>query len=1056
MSRSRLSLGPYSMNTRNSLYFWFCLLGILGSAVAVTAQPTITQQPASVSVASGQPAILSVAATGTGTVSYQWRRLGQPIAGAIGNTLTLPVAKLVDASFYDVEVKDGQGRTLSQSAQLGITAPVATEIYRMDTTFAPYFSQTGRSPFSWVQSAAVASDGSVVIGGGFWAFMGQPRECLARVNAAMELDPSFHPSVNACVRNVRIQPDGKILISGEFNQVDGAPRNGLARLNQDGSLDTSFDPGPALAGADFVLAFALQSDGKILVGCNSPTWIQAGRAGLVRMLPTGQPDPGFAPPSRASVVSQVVLAPEGKIYVGGGFAAGDPATETNVMRLNFDGSLDRTFASPILTSTQGATALALQSDGKIIVASGYMQPVRYDSRGAVDTAFDASHGGVVRALYLQPDGKIIAGYGSQYGTLGDPESLVRWNSDGSRDTSFAAPNPDGSVLGLGPHPDGGVVVCGEFTHIGTTAAAGVGRLSAPGALLGAPLGSHGYPGTVDYVIPLPGGRWLAGGAFTHVGVIPRAGLAVLDADGSVDASFDCGAGLGTLGGRRGTISSMVRDGLGRIVIAGDFTLYSGHPCRNLVRLLSDGTWDSQFLPDWGLENCTLKIDPRGRLYVTARTTIYRLSDSGSIEPEFQAASALKSAPYGFAFQPDQKIAYGSGAYGENSIGMGRLNADGSADGTFNSGSGFSWGRVFMVSVQPDGKILVGGDFTSFNGRESRGLVRLLPSGAVDRSFYRWSLRTANIMHTLPLSDGSMLVSGNLDDDVMTPVPDRRITSLWHLGSDWQLISLAAYDANGSSEVFALDDGRLMLAGAAAKRGSVHANGLVLLKPESVSPVPVIVTSPVNTVVRTGDTATLMVKAGGEGTFSYGWRRNGGWLVGATQPTLTISDAQESAGGSYDVVVWSEFGAVLSQAAILVVHNEAQTDFGGWASANFTASELGDSSISGFPADPDGVGVSNLMRYAFKLPARGQLIGNPVQIIARTVTSGEQRLVLTFPRKTYAPGLRYVVEGASSLPGPWSVVDSFAPGFPESVEVIDSVAVSSATSRFLRVRVEQAP
>ena len=63
-----------------------------------------------------------------------------------------------------------------------------------------------------------------------------------------------------------LQPDGKVLIGGYFNSVNNTARSGIARLNADGSLDTGFQNGMAGADAPSVLSLVLQPDGRVLIG----------------------------------------------------------------------------------------------------------------------------------------------------------------------------------------------------------------------------------------------------------------------------------------------------------------------------------------------------------------------------------------------------------------------------------------------------------------------------------------------------------------------------------------------------------------------------------------------------------------------------------------------------------------------------------------------------------------------------------------------------------------------------------------------------------------------
>jgi VCBS repeat-containing protein len=84
--------------------------------------PTINAQPQSQTVAPGTSATFNVAATGTGTLSYQWRKNGADIAGATGQSFVIASAQSTDAGVYSVRVSDSTGNTLSLDANLTVSS----------------------------------------------------------------------------------------------------------------------------------------------------------------------------------------------------------------------------------------------------------------------------------------------------------------------------------------------------------------------------------------------------------------------------------------------------------------------------------------------------------------------------------------------------------------------------------------------------------------------------------------------------------------------------------------------------------------------------------------------------------------------------------------------------------------------------------------------------------------------------------------------------------------------------------------------------------------------
>lgn len=262
-----------------------------------------------------------------------------------------------------------------------------------------------------------------------------------------------------------------------------------------GALDPGFGSGGTVtttigSGGSEVHALAIQSDGKI-VAAGETAVASAGDFALARYNVNGTLDTGFgsggavttAVGSLWSLARAVAVQPDGKIVAVGGSYDGSEY-EFALVRYNASGSLDTTFGTggevvtPIVASGGGeAYAVALQTDGKIVVggSSGDNRDfvlARYNPDGSLDTGFGASGIvqtaiGVLRALALQPDGKIVAAGGSGF------FALARYNSDGSLDASFGTggtvtTDPIGQGFGnaLALQADGKIVVGGTIAISG--------------------------------------------------------------------------------------------------------------------------------------------------------------------------------------------------------------------------------------------------------------------------------------------------------------------------------------------------------------------------------------------------------------------------------------------------------------------------------------------------------------------------------------------------------------------------------------------------------------
>lgn len=354
---------------------------------------------------------------------------------------------------------------------------------------------------------AIQSDGKIVLGGTIPNGDGQVG-ALLRLNTNGTLDSSFGTggivtsnfgiTDGAAVTAVAIQPNGQILVAavGDF-LVDGS----VGRFNPDGSVDTSFGNGgfavskSLSSGAGTLSLMALQADGKILV---------TGGSLIGRYTSTGQLDPTFGSggiaPLTSALTTAIALQSDGKILVTTGIGA--PTTLTGaqflpvqqagtISRYNTDGSLDTTFAiSGQAACVASAAAMAIQSNGKIVVAgtitSALMTTesggitvinnqtgfgvVRYNANGSVDTTFNpgggiGSGGGVITgfgnsfpagsafALAIQSNGEIVvagqAGIGNQY-FASSSFVLARYTSAGRLDTSFGSNGIVITTLSQGP------------------------------------------------------------------------------------------------------------------------------------------------------------------------------------------------------------------------------------------------------------------------------------------------------------------------------------------------------------------------------------------------------------------------------------------------------------------------------------------------------------------------------------------------------------------------------------------------------------------------------
>ena len=306
------------------------------------------------------------------------------------------------------------------------------------------------------------------------------------IAAPGDLDLTFNGSGKATVsfggsspeaRATAIQSDGKIIVAGYATPLTTLVF-ALARYNSDGTLDTSFDGDgkvtTAISGNNLIgFSVAIQSDGKIVVGGLVTSGFVVVRYNADGSLDTSFDTDGIAFSPNISglftgVVGVVGIQQDGKIVIAGGCNI-NISFDFCVVRFNANGSLDTSFDSDGVVSTSispnwdYANAVAIQADGKIVVAGqsrndtdGWDQIaiVRYNTDGSLDTSFDGDgklttivgnrqSSDYANAVAIQSDNKIVVAGRGITSSGGNDFALVRYNSNGSLDTTF---DTDGIIL----------------------------------------------------------------------------------------------------------------------------------------------------------------------------------------------------------------------------------------------------------------------------------------------------------------------------------------------------------------------------------------------------------------------------------------------------------------------------------------------------------------------------------------------------------------------------------------------------------------------------------
>jgi uncharacterized delta-60 repeat protein len=390
-----------------------------------------------------------------------------------------------------------------------------------------------------------------------------------------------------------------------------------------GGLDPSFGQGGVVTTSigpsyDDAYALAVQPDGKAIAAGGSWNGSDYDLA-IVRYGSNGSLDPSFGSGGKVTtpvgpkndVAAALVLQPDGKV-VAAGYSSHGYTSDFMLVRYNANGTLDSGFGSggkamAALGSgaEDGANALVLQPDGKLVAAGGvsngsrsFFALARFNANGSLDTSFGqagkvtteigSSYAGAM-ALALQPDGKLVAAGGASNGSHSDV-ALARYNANGTLDPGFGS---GGTVItAIGPEydaatalallPDGKLVVAGQSWN-GSIYELVLARYS-PTGLLDPSFGSSGK--TTTAIAPdgsaaralavQPDGKLVAAGYAENTGSSQQLALARFSPNGTLDPSFGTGGKLmPALNAEFSGANALALQPDGRLVAAGQSNYNSG-------------------------------------------------------------------------------------------------------------------------------------------------------------------------------------------------------------------------------------------------------------------------------------------------------------------------------------------------------------------------------------------------------------------------------------------------------------------------------------------------
>ncbi len=465
-----------------------------------------------------------------------------------------------------------------------------------------------------------------------------------------------------------------------------------------------------------------------------------------------------------------------------------------------------TAAAYAVTANDGFTSdvnnsvntIAIEPDGKIIIGGNFTRLgitprnhiARLNADGTLDASFDPNADNSVNSIAVQPDGKIIIGGNFTSIGLTPRNHTARLNADGTIDTSFD-PNANNSVSTIAMQSDGKIIVGGNFTSIGGVGVSSVVRLNADGSLDG----SFNPPlsGNINSIALQPDGKIIIGGdsvnrlntdgtrdVYFYRPQISHINSIALQPDGKIIIGGGTIVRLNTDGTRdmsfypppsNRPVSSIAIQTDGQIIMGGDFITVGAVKRNHVARLNTDGSLDTSFDPNANYNVNSIALQTDGNIIIGGDFTrigvirinyLARLSADGILEQPFKSggfrSARSNCSVNSIAIQPDEKIIIGGNF---TSIGLtprnyiARLNASGTLDASFDPNAN---NPIKCVVIQADGKIVIGGDFTRIGGVGVSSVVRLKEDGSLDGSFNPPSSGGVNSIALQP--DGKIIIGGN--------------------------------------------------------------------------------------------------------------------------------------------------------------------------------------------------------------------------------------------------------------------------------------------------------
>jgi uncharacterized delta-60 repeat protein len=596
----------------------------------------------------------------------------------LDNNPTFSFSNPIEGFEHNLLIKQDRAKTISWPSGIiweNQTSPSTLSAFMYHD---PDFTGTGFNGI--VSSMALQSDGKILVGGNFTSYNSTSINRIVRLTSTGSLDSSFSVGTgfNGVVSDIKIQSDGRILCGGAFTTYNGATWSRIARLNSNGSIDSNF-VGTFSVGFNTgsVFSIGLQNDGKIVCGGSFTSYRGTTVNRITRITSTGSLDTSLAVIGtgfNTGQVNKVQTLSDGGILAVGTFTNFDGLTSSRIAKLTPKNNV-YTYSEDLSNAVWTKTALT--TTGYLNVATGPDGTLTGDK--LLETIANTPH------FVTRVTTPLVSGVNYNISVhLKQAErtrvQILSNMSGATQSCELDLTNGNVSNNSFTNTP----VVSSEtngWYRFSTTIRSGVASSTTPMRVTIMNGALTSYVGTTTNGVLFWGAQMSESSS-----VLPYERVVE---SSSFDSTFLVGTGL------NGTASTVEFQADGKFLVGGQFTTYTGVTSSSLVRINTNGSIDGTFSTSLGTgfngNIITIATQSNGNTILGGAFTTYKgLTNSNSRINRINSSTAIQ-------------------------------------DEYFSIGSGFN-NSVNSIVVQPDGKILVSGAFTTFNGITRNYITRLISYG----------------------------------------------------------------------------------------------------------------------------------------------------------------------------------------------------------------------------------------------------------------------------------------------------------------------------------------